>query len=80
MKSLTEQWKNGELESGLYYCKTDFDEAEILVFEKTFSEYFWRVGQIEGEPPNVEEVLEPVPSYSAWAHAKYCEETIDMIS
>lgn len=65
-KELTEQWRNGTLECGEYYLKytdgtTDreyLDWANVygVVSEKGFST----------EPCDIEEVLDPVPTYEEW--------------
>ena len=69
--TLTEQWRKGELKEGFYYVT---DGAELTIdyylcdyWEKHFDS-------------DVQEVLAPVPSYEEWQHAKYCEETLDLIS
>lgn len=71
MKSLTEQWKNGELPEGFYYVA---DSAEVTI-DYYLCDYWERHFDSD-----IQQVLAPVPNYSDWVHAKYCEETIDMIS
>ena len=70
--TLTEQWKKGELEKGYYYIKgvKKYDGINV----------YWIGYPIhESERRWIKEVLAPVPSYEEWRHAKYCEETIDLI-
>lgn len=71
--TLTDKWKKGELENDWYYIRTanGIEKWEYIKQSNGFGYY---------ETEWVLEVLEPVPSYSAWMHAKYCEETIDLIS
>ena len=71
MKSLTEQWKNGELPEGFYYVA---DSAEVTI------DYYLCDHWERHFDSDIQQVLAPVPNYSDWVHAKYCEETIDMIS
>ena len=58
-KTLTERWREGTLEDGLYYCKSIYDIEELYLDGR----YFWYPLQQEGEPVDVQEVLAPVPSY-----------------
>ena len=57
MTSLTEQWKKGELEEGMYYIK--YKGSEKLDW---WHGYYWEDSWSEG----IEEVLAPVPSYVEW--------------
>ena len=61
--TLTEQWKNGELERGRYYIKYRgnymSDNWHGDCWEDSWSEY-------------VEEVLAPVPSYVEWKNVTTC--------
>ena len=61
-KTLTEQWREGTLEDGLYYCKSIYDIEELYLDCR----YFWYPLQQEGEPVDVQEVLAPVPSYKEY--------------
>ena len=74
--TLTEQWKKGELESGYYFFKTKDNIKIGFLYEGFKYPYDGRYNTID----NAEEVLAPVPSYEEWQHAKYCEETINLIS
>lgn len=58
-KTLTEQWRDGELKDGLYYCKSIYGIEELCLDDR----YFWYPLQNEGEPIDVQEVLAPVSSY-----------------
>lgn len=60
MTDLTEQWKKGELPSGLYYVKTNGDSVIILGWSKFAGWY------------NIKQVLAPVPSYEEWKKAYEC--------
>ena len=59
--TLTEQWKNGELESGVYYIKY---RGAYKVDQ--WHGYYWEDSWSE----NIEEVLAPVPSYEEWQKMK----------
>lgn len=61
-KTLTEQWRDGELKDGLYYCKSIYDIEELCLDDR----YFWYPLQNEGEPIDVQEVLAPVPNYDEY--------------
>lgn len=77
--TLTEQWKKGELKEGWYYIRNKAHSIKFnqMAFFMVFGEVsYWTNCKDE----DVEEVLAPVPSYEEWRHAKYCEETIDLIS
>lgn len=54
MTNLTEQWKNGELETGMYYIKHK-GSGKL----DWWHGYYWEDSWSE----NVEEVIAPVPSY-----------------
>ena len=62
-KTLTEQWKDGELEWGLYYVKTKKD-APLFYGEITEMSLEEEITISQDE--KVEEVLSPVPSYDEW--------------
>lgn len=57
-KSLTEQWKDGELTDGIYYVSLrDSNDIHIRYLDQTkYSVYF----------KCFKEVLAPVPSYEEW--------------
>lgn len=57
LQDLTEQWKKGELEAGMYYIK--FKGSGKLDW---WHGWYWEDSWSE----NVEEVLAPVPSYEEW--------------
>lgn len=54
-KTLTEQWRDGTLETGWYYTKHDDGKIYIWLCFKDDCSYI--------ENPEVKEVLAPVPSY-----------------
>ena len=63
-KTLTEQWKNGELKGGFYYLEMNdglklTDHTIYVVGEKV---YRWELSSID----YVKEVLAPVPSYEEY--------------
>ena len=61
-KTLTEQWKDGELEKGTYWCISSWtEEIRIFYFE---GDYFIDC-DVPLDDDNIEEVLAPVPSYRA---------------
>ena len=67
-KTLTEQWKNGELNGGHYYLfmrdgSTRIANTVYVVGEKQF---YWENSSIDF----VQEVLAPVPSYEEWHKLK----------
>ena len=53
--SLTEQWKNGELEEGAYYVKLESGKIDIyfMVYD-------------DDDCDEIVEILAPVPSYEKW--------------
>ena len=59
-KTLTEQWKKGELESGFYYVYLKYLEMFDIAGSSTLS------GILERGNENSIEVLAPVPSYEEW--------------
>lgn len=68
--SLTEQWKNGELETGWYYLKTE-KETSIGLYAESFGGKYWAVTPQE----NISKILAEVPSYNEWQQMKaFCEE------
>lgn len=60
-KSLTEQWKDGELKSGMYYLKMTDTNGSI-----SRDEYFHPYGFVNWLPEDIKEVLAPVPSYNEY--------------
>lgn len=64
-KTLTEQWKDGELEWGLYYVKTKKDAPLFCgeITEMSLGEEI-TISQME----KVESVLAPVPSYDEYCN------------
>lgn len=57
-KTLTEQWREGNLESGWYYTKHDDGKIYVWLCFKDDCSYI--------ENPEVKEILAPVPSYDMW--------------
>lgn len=57
-KTLTEQWREGTLETGWYYTKHDDGKIYVWLCFKDDCSYI--------ENPEVKEVLAPVPSYEKW--------------
>lgn len=66
-KTLTEQWKNGELPDGLYYVK-DWDDTIYRFVAK--NKILWRDSNNPIYASERIEVLAPVPSYEEWKTAK----------
>ena len=64
-KSLTEQWKDGELKSGMYYLKMTDTDGSI-----SRDEYFSPYGFINWLPEDIKEVLAPVPSYEEFVQQR----------
>lgn len=70
--NLTEQWKNGELESGWYYANNDGERIIIYIFEKN--------GSVLGDDFDLKATdwikpIAPVPSLEQWQQMKaFCEE------
>lgn len=67
MTDLTEQWKKGELPSGYYYVKNEFDN----IFPSDYSEDYDYIGDVVikdffTEVSEIKEVIAPVPSYEEW--------------
>lgn len=61
-KTLTEQYKFGEIKTGYYWCKIWGDDNLVIK---------WLVGDNEMHQSNlIEEVIAPVHSYDAWKQAK----------
>ena len=66
-EQLTEQWKKGELPTGYYYVKnefnnifpSDYSESYDCINDAVIKDFFTEVSEIK-------EVLEPVPSYEEW--------------
>ena len=54
MTDLTEKWKNGELENGMYYMENTSGIIGRVGHSKAFPCY------------NVKQILAPVPSYEEW--------------
>lgn len=54
-KELTEQWRNGWLENGLYYLELKDGRIEIDYLDGQFFKVFFS--------SNIKEVLAPVPAY-----------------
>lgn len=62
-KTLTEQWKDGKLEKGTYWCINSWtDEIGMFYFE---GDYFIDC-DVPLDDDNIEEVLAPVPSYDEY--------------
>ena len=62
-KTLTEQWKDGELDEGWYYVVREWeDEIHMLYFE---GDYFLDT-DVPLDNDNIKEVLAPVPSYDEY--------------
>lgn len=61
--SLTEQWKNGELEQGYYYTKYNPKVGEPFV-EIELRSYLLDLAKVRDA--DTVEVLAPVPSYEEW--------------
>ena len=64
-KSLTEQWKDGTLTGGIYYCKTkSFGEKKLWFHHRAYDGmYVQTYGTEEMFPEeDIVEVLAPVPS------------------
>lgn len=55
---LTELWRKGKLPSGEYYIKIDGVDARACYFEG--------FGFTEGEPEEIEEILDKVPTYEKY--------------
>ena len=73
-KTLTEQWKNGELDYGYYYLQTKDGERRIdrTTCDIVSSIYLWT----QTDKNYIQEVLAPVPSYSEFQALKdNCEFT-----
>ncbi|MBO7713065.1 MAG: hypothetical protein J6S85_05815 [Methanobrevibacter sp.] len=73
-KSLTEKWKNGELDGGYYYL---IMEDETLRIDHT--EYkFWNktICWEHLDEHFVKEVLAPVPSYEEWQSYEKCADML----
>lgn len=72
-KSLTEQWKKGELEQGWYYVKNEFGNIFISEYSKDYDFIGERV--ISGfftEVSEITEIICEVPSYEEWQTQKEC--------
>lgn len=73
--TLTEQWKKGELPSGFYYVKnefnnifpSDYSESYDCINDTVIKDFFTEVSEIK-------EVLKPVPSYEEWVMTKNLSE------
>lgn len=62
-KTLTEQWREGTLESGWYYVVIEWnDEIRMLYFE---GDYFLDT-DVPLDNDNIKEVLDAVPSYEEY--------------
>lgn len=64
MTDLTDKWKKGELPSGYYYVKNEFDN----IFPSDYSEEYDSINDVVvkdfwTEVSDIVEVLAPVPSY-----------------
>ena len=62
-KSLTEQWKDGKLENGYYWCRILDNEKEAFMQHLI-------AGHFQYSPSFIKEVLAPVPSYKEWKELK----------
>lgn len=77
-KTLTEQWKNGELDEGYYYVKTKWKTSDNKChYDKKEGMYFYNkdfncFDVIDDE--QVAEVLAPVPSYEKWKEISESED------
>lgn len=65
--TLTEQWKKGELPSGFYYVKNEFDN----IFPSDYSEDYDYINDTVikdffTEVSEIKEIIAPVPSYELW--------------
>ena len=62
IKELTEKWKNGKLDNGMYYIRTD---KGVSISKLSKYNRFYNTPYGNGYEANkkVEEVLAPVPSY-----------------
>ena len=65
--TLTEQWKKGELDCGVYYVQSD----DGVVFPSVYSAEYDSIKDISikdfwYEIVDIKEVLAPVPSYEEW--------------
>lgn len=68
-KTLTEQWKDGELYSGVYYCKTkSLGIKKLYLHHKAYGGMYADTYSQEEHYPDedIEEVLAPVPDYQTW--------------
>ena len=66
-KELTEQWKDGTLDNGMYYVVAK-DEDGLYITRDTHDRMFNVWGILRDK--DVKEVLAPVPSYEEWKTAK----------
>ena len=64
MTDLTEKWKNGELEDGMYYMENTSGIIGRVGHSKAFPCY------------NVKQILAPVPSYETYLTMKDCAKMV----
>ena len=64
MTDLTEKWKNGELEDGMYYMENTSGIIGRVGHSKAFPCY------------NVKQILAPVPSYAEYLTMKDCAKMV----
>lgn len=79
-QTLTEQWKNGELAGGIYYCKTkSFGVKKLWFHHKAHSGmYVQTYGQEECYPDeDIIEVLAPVPTYEEYQKLIFYSDDLD---
>ena len=70
-KTLTEQWRDGELECGYYYIKVNpkCGQDTVVAYYVNFEGYFYtRLGAWRNDV--IKEVLAPVPSYDEWQESQ----------
>jgi len=70
-KSLTEKWENGELYSGVYYCKTkSLGIKKLYLHHKAYGGMYADTYSQEEHYPDedIEEILAPVPSYDEYCN------------
>ena len=67
-KTLTEQWKDGELKDGLYYFKTQFDN--VWVGFPVRKNMLMAIDNGLYDDSDKIEVLAPVPNYDEWHKVK----------
>ena len=63
MTNLTEQWKNGELPDGVYYCNTGYVVETLFTWGKNYHQFTNNKDKVYIPEMDDCEVLAPVPSY-----------------